>query len=117
GPPRRGGGRGELPRRRIPLSGAKYPSRAATRSACDLVPPGGCSMRTGCQAAWPGKRVSPGCTRAQTKGERMSAAFTHAKLTEVKDSAPGFGFQEHQEAHFATGDLGAVDTGVSYHRV
>jgi mannose-6-phosphate isomerase-like protein (cupin superfamily) len=47
----------------------------------------------------------------------MSTGYTRAKLTEVKDSAPGFGFADHQEAHFATGDLGAVDTGVSYHRV
>ncbi len=47
----------------------------------------------------------------------MSGAYTHARLREVEDSAPGFGFGDHQEAHFATGDLDAVDTGISYHRV
>jgi len=47
----------------------------------------------------------------------MSAGYTRTKLTEVKDSAPGFGYADNQEAHFATGDLGAVETGVSYHRV
>ncbi|MEA2404578.1 MAG: hypothetical protein QOE08_1225, partial [Thermoleophilaceae bacterium] len=38
-------------------------------------------------------------------------------LTDVKDSAPGFGYDELQEARFATGDLEAEDTGVSHHRV
>ena len=47
----------------------------------------------------------------------MSTGYTRARLTEVKDSAPGFGYGDHQEAHFATGDLDAVDTGVAYHRV
>lgn len=47
----------------------------------------------------------------------MSTGYTRARLTEVKDSAPGFGYGDHQEAHFATGDLEAVETGVSYHRV
>ena len=43
--------------------------------------------------------------------------YTRARLTEVKDSAPGFGYEKNQEAHFASGDLDAVDTGVSYHRI
>ena len=47
----------------------------------------------------------------------MAAAFTRKKLTDVKDSAPGFGYDELQEARFATGDLEAEDTGVSHHRV
>jgi mannose-6-phosphate isomerase-like protein (cupin superfamily) len=47
----------------------------------------------------------------------MNTGYTRARLTEVKDSAPGFGFGDNQEAHFATGDLDAVETGVSYHRV
>jgi mannose-6-phosphate isomerase-like protein (cupin superfamily) len=47
----------------------------------------------------------------------MPDAFTAKRLTEVKDSAPEFGFEELQEARFATKDLDAQDTGVSHHRV
>ena len=35
----------------------------------------------------------------------MDTAFTHKKLTDVKDSAPEFGLGEIQEARFANGDL------------
>ncbi len=45
------------------------------------------------------------------------AAYTHKKLTEVKDSAPKFGFEELQEARFATKDLGAEETGIAHLRV
>ena len=47
----------------------------------------------------------------------MTSSFTHKKLTDVKDSAPGFGYGEVQEARFATSDLDATDTGVSHLRV
>ncbi len=47
----------------------------------------------------------------------MTDPFTHKTLTDVDDSAPGFGFGEVQEARFATGDLDAEDTGVSLLRV
>jgi mannose-6-phosphate isomerase-like protein (cupin superfamily) len=47
----------------------------------------------------------------------LAAPFTRKKLTDVKDSAPGFGYDELQEARFASGDLEAEDTGVSHHRV
>ena len=47
----------------------------------------------------------------------MATPYTHKKLTEVEDSAPKFGFDEVQEARFATKDLEAEDTGVSHHRV
>lgn len=43
--------------------------------------------------------------------------YTLQKLSEVKDSAPGFGYEEVQEARFATADLGAEDTGISHLRV
>lgn len=46
----------------------------------------------------------------------MATPFTHKKLTDVKDSAAGFGY-EHGEARFATADLEGQDTGVSHHRV
>jgi mannose-6-phosphate isomerase-like protein (cupin superfamily) len=45
------------------------------------------------------------------------AGYTLTKLPEVKDSAPGFGYGEVQEARFATNDLGSGEIGVSYHRV
>ena len=45
------------------------------------------------------------------------AGYTLTKLPEVKDSAPGFGYGEVQEARFATKDLGSDEVGVSYHRV
>ena len=47
----------------------------------------------------------------------MAAPYTLKRLTEVDDSAPGFGFQDHQEARFATRALEAEQTGVSHHRV
>ncbi len=47
----------------------------------------------------------------------MADPYTHKPLTEVDDSAPGFGYGELQEARFATADLDATDTGVSFHRV
>ena len=47
----------------------------------------------------------------------MTDAYTLKKLTDVEDSAPAFGFEEVQEARFATEDLGAERTGVSHHRV
>ena len=47
----------------------------------------------------------------------MTTPYTQKKLTDVKDSAPGFGLGELQEARFATADLEAEDTGVSHLRV
>jgi mannose-6-phosphate isomerase-like protein (cupin superfamily) len=47
----------------------------------------------------------------------MTPPYTHKKLTEVKDSAPKFGFEEVQEARFAAADLEAEHTGVSFLRV
>jgi len=47
----------------------------------------------------------------------MPDAYTHIKLTDVKDSAPEFGMGEIQEARFAKGDLNAERTGVSHHRL
>jgi mannose-6-phosphate isomerase-like protein (cupin superfamily) len=46
----------------------------------------------------------------------MATPFTHKKLTDVKDSAPEFGF-EHGEARFAKDALEGQETGVSHHRV
>jgi mannose-6-phosphate isomerase-like protein (cupin superfamily) len=47
----------------------------------------------------------------------MADTWTKAQLTEVEDSAPKFGFEELQEARFATKDLGAEETGISHLRV
>src|SRR3954452_2871594 len=47
----------------------------------------------------------------------MTPPYTLKKLSEVEDSAPRFGFAEHQEARFAAADLEAEHTGVSFHRV
>jgi mannose-6-phosphate isomerase-like protein (cupin superfamily) len=44
-------------------------------------------------------------------------SFTVKNLREVKDSAPEFGFESTQEAHFAQGDLDAEATGISFHVV
>ncbi len=41
-------------------------------------------------------------------------SYTKKNLREVEDSAPKFGFGELQEAHFATEDLDAESTGVSF---
>jgi mannose-6-phosphate isomerase-like protein (cupin superfamily) len=47
----------------------------------------------------------------------VASNYTFKNLTEVEDSAPKFGFADHQEARFAGGDLDAEETGVSHHRV
>jgi mannose-6-phosphate isomerase-like protein (cupin superfamily) len=47
----------------------------------------------------------------------MPAPFTHKQLTDVKDSAPEFGFEGVQEARFARQDLEAEETGVSHVRL
>lgn len=47
----------------------------------------------------------------------MPDAYTHMKLTDVKDSAPEFGLGEVQEARFAKGELNAERTGVTYFNV
>jgi mannose-6-phosphate isomerase-like protein (cupin superfamily) len=47
----------------------------------------------------------------------MPTPFTRKRLTEVKDSAPDFGFADIQEARFAKDDLDAEQTGVSHLRL
>ena len=47
----------------------------------------------------------------------MPNGYTHAKLTELEDSAERFGVGEVQEARFANADLDVEDTGLSFHRV
>ncbi|HET9152629.1 MAG TPA: hypothetical protein VFN85_00770 [Solirubrobacterales bacterium] len=47
----------------------------------------------------------------------MRNPFTHKKLTEVEDSAAGFGHGEAMEARFANEDLEAEQTGLSFHRI
>jgi mannose-6-phosphate isomerase-like protein (cupin superfamily) len=47
----------------------------------------------------------------------MPDPYTCKRLTDVKDSAPEFGFGDLQEARFAREDLGAEDTGLSHYRL
>ncbi|MDX6679852.1 MAG: hypothetical protein QOE31_3904 [Solirubrobacteraceae bacterium] len=47
----------------------------------------------------------------------MADSYTLKKLTDIDDSAPGFGFGELGEARFATKHLDALETGVSLQRV
>jgi mannose-6-phosphate isomerase-like protein (cupin superfamily) len=47
----------------------------------------------------------------------MSNPYTHKRLTEVEDSAPKFGMDELQEAHFCHGALDCEQVGFAYHRV
>jgi mannose-6-phosphate isomerase-like protein (cupin superfamily) len=42
------------------------------------------------------------------------ADYTHMNLSEVKDSAPEFGFGELAEARFAKDDLDAARTGITH---
>ena len=44
----------------------------------------------------------------------MPDPYTHKNLTEVKDSAPGFGFSELAEARFARESLDAEQTGITH---
>jgi uncharacterized cupin superfamily protein len=43
--------------------------------------------------------------------------FTHANLDELEDMAPKFGYQDLQEARFATKPLDCEQTGLAYVRV
>jgi len=47
----------------------------------------------------------------------MADPYTLKRLTDVEDSAPKFGYGELQEARFATGELRAEATGVTFHRL
>lgn len=47
----------------------------------------------------------------------MTARYTKTNLLKVEDAAPNIGLAEWQESRFATADLGAVDTGVTHHRI
>jgi mannose-6-phosphate isomerase-like protein (cupin superfamily) len=47
----------------------------------------------------------------------LAGRYTLKNLTDVDDSAPRFGYSEHQESRFATSDLDAEQTGISHHRV
>lgn len=47
----------------------------------------------------------------------MAVPYTAAKLTDVKDSAPGFGLGEFQQARFANDDLETEHTGCAYVRI
>ena len=47
----------------------------------------------------------------------MAATYTLKKRDEVQDSAAQFGLGDVQESRFATEDLGAEHTGVTYHRL
>jgi mannose-6-phosphate isomerase-like protein (cupin superfamily) len=47
----------------------------------------------------------------------MPSSFTHMSLADVEDSAPKFGYDEIQEARFASDDLEAESTGISFHRL
>jgi mannose-6-phosphate isomerase-like protein (cupin superfamily) len=51
------------------------------------------------------------------KGGPLAASYTLKKLTDVKDSAPNFGYGEIQEARFANDELEAERTGLSYLRL
>lgn len=44
-------------------------------------------------------------------------SYSIKNLREVEDSAPKFGFDKVQEAHFAGSDLDAEQTGISFHVV
>ena len=44
-------------------------------------------------------------------------SYTRKNLSQVKDSAPEFGFGDIGEARFAMGELGAEQTGLAYHRL
>ena len=44
-------------------------------------------------------------------------SYTIKNLREVEDSAPKFGYEEVQEARFATRDLGTENVGLSHHFV
>jgi uncharacterized cupin superfamily protein len=47
----------------------------------------------------------------------MAEPYTHKQLTDVKDSAPEFGFGDAMEARFAGEAFDAEQTGFSYHRI
>ena len=44
-------------------------------------------------------------------------SYTHKNLRDVADAAPGAGFGEIQEAHFANDDLNTENTGLAFHKI
>jgi mannose-6-phosphate isomerase-like protein (cupin superfamily) len=46
-----------------------------------------------------------------------TTSYTRKNLAKIDDSAPKFGFEDRQVARFASDDLKAQDTGLSYHTV
>jgi mannose-6-phosphate isomerase-like protein (cupin superfamily) len=55
--------------------------------------------------------------RARSWDSLRPVSHSKKNLKDVKDSAPEFGFDAVQEAHFAGKQLDAEDTGLSYHVV
>src|SRR5437763_394400 len=47
----------------------------------------------------------------------MADSYTHKQLTDVKDSAPGFGLGDAMEARFAREALDAEQAGISHYRI
>lgn len=47
----------------------------------------------------------------------MATSYTHMKLTDVKDSAPDFGFSDQGELRFGREAFDAEDTGFTYQRL
>src|SRR3954453_7322719 len=95
-------------------SAPSSPASARGRSGSTRSP-----ARTAIEACAPRGRTTPHCRTPSTTGilTAMATSYTLINLTDVEDSAPKFGFSDHQEARFARGDLEAEDTGVSFHRV
>jgi mannose-6-phosphate isomerase-like protein (cupin superfamily) len=61
------------------------------------------------------RRALPSMSERCRYARRVS--YTIKNLRDVEDSAPKFGFDATQEAHFAQKDLEAQDTGCSFHVV
>jgi len=47
----------------------------------------------------------------------MAAGYTHKNLSEVKDSAPEFGFGDFQSARFANDDFETENTGFTHQKI
>jgi hypothetical protein len=52
-----------------------------------------------------------------TRDAAMTTPYTCKQLTDVKDSAPGFGLGDYQQVRFATAELDAETTGFAHLRI
>ena len=95
-------------------------SRRVAQQRLGITPRRDRRRRTASRSAAPAR--SPiNCTPTPPSDHRrrrtMTTPYTRKQLTDVQDSAPGFGLGDFQQVRFATADLDAETTGFAHLRI